>query len=124
MPRSRAPVTNHSGSIFCIHHINGVPFWKSRNKGGSPSGDNRPPQLATIAMKKSTVCTLYLRCWIVESNRRMSNIAAPVVPMNDASTQPIARMMVFVCGVALRSPRIQIPPVVTKSAISNKINGT
>ena len=61
---------------------------------------------------------------MVANNRRISNIAAPVVPMNDANTQPMARMMVLVVGVAFKSPRIQIPPVVTNSAISNKMNGT
>ena len=54
----------------------------------------------------------------------MSNMAAPVVPMNDASTQPIAMMIVLVVGVAFRSPRIQMPPVVTNRAISNRMNGT
>ena len=52
---SRPPVTSHSMAMFCIHHMNGVPFWNRRNNGGSPSGDSRPPQLATIAMKNSTV---------------------------------------------------------------------
>ena len=54
----------------------------------------------------------------------MSNIAAPVVPMNEASAQPIAKMMVLVVGVAFKSPRIQIPPVVTNRAINRRINGT
>ena len=104
--------------------MNEAPFWNSRNKGGSPRGDNRPPQLATMAIKKSTVCILYLRCEMVCNTKRINSMAAPVVPMNEANSQPIPRITVLVAGFATRSPLIQIPPVVTNSAIRSKMKGT
>ena len=55
---------------------------------------------------------------------RMSSIAAPVVPIQLASTVPIKRMAVFTIGDPRREPLRQIPPAAVKSAASNMINGT
>ena len=52
------PVKSHAGHIVA-NQPNTAPRKKSMNKGGSPSGVNKPPQLAHKAMKNKTVCTLY-----------------------------------------------------------------
>ena len=75
-------------------------------------------------MKKRTVCILYLRCEMVCNTKRISSMAAPVVPINEAKSQPMPRMMVLVIGFATRSPLMQMPPVVTNSAINSKMKGT
>jgi hypothetical protein len=60
--------------------------------------------LATIRIVKTTVWTRWARSRLVLSSGRMSSIAAPVVPMKDAMTPPMARKIVLLRGVARRSP--------------------
>ncbi len=74
-------------------------------------------------MKKSMVCVLCVRCLLMFIIKRMSSIAAPVVPMNDASRNPTARIKVFIFGVASISPSIAMPPVTTNSEQSRIMNG-
>ena len=52
----------------------------------------------------------------------MSSIAAPVVPMNEASTPPTARKIVLLRGVALMSPTRKIPPEATKRLPMSMMN--
>lgn len=71
---------------------------------------------------KITVCALRLRSALVLRIGRMSSIAAPVVPMNEAMTAPAARKVVLIRGVARRSPARKMPPETTKSASSRVMN--
>jgi len=57
-------------------------------------------------------------------SRRMRSMAAPVVPMKEASTQPRAMMRVLVVGVARMSPLMQMPPVVVNRAMRRRMKGT
>ena len=60
-----------------------------------------------------TVCLTRFRSRLVWSKGRISTIEAPVVPMTEARIEPVARKAVLVSGVASRSPRSSIPPVIT-----------
>lgn len=83
-----------------------------------------PPLLATIRIVKITVCTLIFRSLLIFSSGRISSIAAPVVPMKDAITPPIASTMVLFFGVGRMSPFRKSPPETTKSANSSMMNCT
>src|SRR5439155_1601842 len=61
--------------------------------------------LDTRKMKNTIVWRTCVRSRLVCSNGRIRSIEAPVVPMNEASTDPSARNPVFVIGVASMSPR-------------------
>ena len=111
----------HIGSSLNVQ-VNGTPRRKPMNSGGSPSGVSMPPLLATIRIVKTTVCTLILRSWLMFSSGRINSIAAPVVPMKDAITAPIAKTMVLFFGVARMSPFRKSPPETTKSANSSMMN--
>ena len=50
-------------------------------------------------------------------------MAAPVVPMNDANTVPMARMPVFSAGVPTSEPLIRTPPEMVNRANSRMMNG-
>jgi hypothetical protein len=75
-------------------------------------------------MKNTTVCPTCLRSELVSSSGRMSNIAAPVVPMKLASNPPIAMKAVFVSGWAGKSPLMRIPPQIVYRANSSTMKGT
>ena len=75
-------------------------------------------------MKKITVCTTWRRSLLVCSSGRISSIEAPVVPMSDATIDPIARNAVFTSGVASRSPSICTPPEITNRLPSSVMNDT
>jgi hypothetical protein len=102
--------------------VKGTPRSIPRKSGGSPSGVSRPPQLAATKMAKMTVWALYRRSLLVFSSGRISSIAAPVVPMNDAASPPTARKIVLLRGVARMSPFRKSPPETTNSASSSTMN--
>ena len=81
-----------------------------------------PPQLATTKIVKRTVWTRWTRSLFVASRGRISSIAAPVVPTNEARTPPTARKAVLLRGVALMSPSRWMPPETVKSAKSRTMN--
>ena len=72
-----------------------------------------PPMFETRKMKKMTVCLTRVRSRLVWRSARIRSIEAPVVPMHDASREPVARNAEFTSGVAGRSPRMRIPPEIT-----------
>src|SRR5260364_63203 len=100
-----------------------TPFRKPRNKGGSPSGVNAPPILATSKIKKITTCTVCRRLSFARSNGRISSIAAPVVPITPASSVPRAISPVSMTGEPCRLPRTHKPPATIYSAISRIMKG-
>ena len=53
----------------------------------------------------------------------MSSMAAPVVPMIEASIAPMPRNAVLTAGFALRSPVIRMPPVTANRPPSSMMNG-
>ena len=61
-------------------------------------GNKQPPQLQTMKMKKTTVCLTCLRSRLVSSKGRISSMAAPVVPIRLANTEPMAMNVVLVTG--------------------------
>ncbi len=83
---------------------NGTPRRKPRKRGGSPSGVKRPPMLLTRKMKKTMTCALFFRQAFALSTVRMRIIDAPVVPMNDAITVPMARSATFERGRPAEPP--------------------
>ena len=84
---------------------------KPRNSGGSPSGVSAPPILATRKMKKMITCCLWVRQALARMIGRMSNMAAPVVPTQLASTVPTSNKAVFTMGVPTRRPLSTMPPL-------------
>ncbi|MNZ98420.1 hypothetical protein D3C78_1177020 [compost metagenome] len=87
-----------------------TPLRKPRNSGGSPSGVSPPPMLATRKMKNTTTCTRCLRLSLARSSGRIISIAAPVVPISEASSTPMASNAVFSCGEPCRLPHTRMPP--------------
>ena len=75
-------------------------------------------------MKITIVWWTCVRSRLACSNGRISSIEAPVVPMNEASTDPSASNPVFVIGVASRSPLSKMPPEITKSPARRTMNET
>ncbi len=75
-------------------------------------------------MKKMTVCLTRVRSRLVWSTGRIRSMEAPVVPRNEARTDPMARKAVLVSGVASRSPVRRIPPAITKRPARRMMNET
>ena len=101
-----------------------TPFKNPKNKGGSPNGVKEPPILATKNIKKTTVCTLYLRFWFARIRGRINNIAAPVVPIQLASSVPIKIINTLTMGFPTRLPLSRTPPEIVNNANNRIINGT
>ena len=76
----------------------------------------------TRKMKNTTMCTGDLRHSFALSRGRMRSIPAPVVPMNEASTEPMSRMSVLTMGVPTRVPLSRIPPEIMNSAARSAMN--
>ena len=100
-----------------------TPFKKPKNKGGSPSGVKEPPILATRNIKKTTTWTLFLRCLFAFINGLISNIAAPVVPIQLAKKVPIKIIARFTKGVPTKEPVNLTPPDIVNSANNKIIKG-
>ena len=100
-----------------------TPFKKPKNKGGSPSGVNAPPIFATKNIKNIIICVLCFRNLFALIKGRISNIAAPVVPIQEANKKPIKRNKEFILGVPTKLPFILMPPEITKRAPISIING-
>ena len=79
--------------------------------------------LATRKMKKITVWALCRRSLFARSRGRMSSIAAPVVPIQDASSVPITMIVVLTPGEPRSEPRTKIPPPIVKRAASRMMKG-
>jgi hypothetical protein len=109
------PFVNSHSRNKLKNQANGAPRRYIINKGGSPSGVKSPPQFATIPIKNKIVWTLNSLSLFVWITGLIRSIAAPVVPINDASIAPIARKRVFMEGFASISPVRNIPPVMVKS---------
>ena len=75
-------------------------------------------------MKKTTTWTLCFRQALARNNGRISNIAAPVVPIQLAKDVPIAMIIVLTAGDPRSEPFKQIPPAAVNKADSKTINGT
>ena len=100
-----------------------TPFRKPRNSGGSPSGVSAPPIFDTRKMKKTKTWILCFRSSLARITGRISSIEAPVVPIQPASTVPMASKVVFIDGEPCMLPLMWIPPVTVNSASSNTMNG-
>ncbi len=87
-----------------------TPLRKPTNSGGSPSGLNAPPTLATRMMKKTNTWVLCCREMLARISGRIRIIAAPVVPTMLAITEPSARMAALFQGVPRILPLTKIPP--------------
>src|SRR5260364_252295 len=74
--RIRRRVEERRARFFTVMEIIYIDQIKQRNKGGSPSGVNAPPILATRKIKKITTCTVCRRLSFARSNGRISSIAA------------------------------------------------
>ena len=109
-----AEAASIGGSICVVVQKKLTPLRKPRKRGGSPSGVSDPPIFATRKIKKTTTCT---RCFLQEfalSIGLIISIAAPVVPIQLASTVPIRMRSVFRAGVPVISPLRRIPPAYSK----------
>ena len=100
-----------------------TPLRKPRNSGGSPSGVSAPPMFDTRKMKNTKTWTLCRRSSLARIIGRISSIEAPVVPIQPASTVPIARSAVFIDGEPCRLPLMWMPPVTVNSTSSRMMNG-
>ena len=96
-------IVSHCGQRRSVQS-NGTPFRKPSSSGGSPMGVSRPPQLATIKMKKMTMWATRLRRLFALSSGRISRTEAPVVPSRFASTAPRPSMPVLTSGVPAKEP--------------------
>ena len=103
---------HHTGNVICV-----------TNRGKPIKAKTIGQKNYIEAIKNNTVCTLCSRCLFVANNGRISNIAAPVVPIKLANIHPIAKNKVFTHGLACISPARCIPPVITYNANNNMING-
>ena len=81
-----------------------TPFKKPKNKGGSPKGVKDPPIFATRKIKKTITCTLLARSLFARIIGLISNMAAPVVPIQLANNVPIIIIVVLTIGVPTRDP--------------------
>ncbi len=77
---------------------NGTLLINPISKGGFPTGVSEPPILATIKVKNTIVCTLYVRQWFALISGRIKSTAAPVVPNQLDMIAPIKRIIVFIRG--------------------------
>jgi hypothetical protein len=78
----------------------------------------------TRMMKNTTAWTRCVRFSLALSNGRISNIAAPVVPITLARRAPSARMPVLRPGEPTSVPRKAMPPAIVYSAKRTTRNGT
>jgi len=111
----------HTGVSLNVQ-VNGTPFKKPRNKGGSPSGVRRPPILETRNIKKMYICETFFRHLFIFINGLMRTILAPVVPIKLAKIAPIIRIMEFKRGFPLPEILMTIPPEITNSEPRSIIN--
>src|SRR5205814_1822311 len=118
------PLTNiHSRQSRNVQ-VKGTPRRKPRKSGGSPIGVSKPPPFATTKMKKTKTCAFRRRMELARNSGRMSSIDAPVVPITEASTAPMAISTALRPGVPARVPRTTIPPAMTKRAPSRTMKAT
>ena len=96
-------IASHCGHSLRVQ-LNGTPFRKPSSSGGSPMGVRRPPQFATIKMKKMTMWATRLRPLLARKRGRISKTDAPVVPSTLASTAPSPSMPVLTSGVPASEP--------------------
>ncbi|CWP02824.1 Uncharacterised protein [Neisseria meningitidis] len=113
-----------TGANICLTvHMKSTPLRKPRKSGGSPKGVRPPPMFATRKMKKMTMCTRRVRFWLAFSSGRIISIAAPVVPMIEASAVPTASRAVLSLGVPFKSPQTKMPPEMVYRASSSRMKG-
>ena len=97
---------------------------KAQEQRWVPQWVKEPPMFATRKMKNTIVWTLCLRWWsIARHNGRMSNMAAPVVPIQLARMVPNSKIPVLSMGVPTRRPFNRMPPLTVNSANSKMIKG-
>ena len=80
--------------------------------------------LATRKMKNTTMKVRCRRCWLARKNGRIISMAAPVVPIHEASTVPTTSMRVLTNGVPERRPESRMPPETVYRDQSRMMNGT
>ena len=114
---------NTGGNMCTTVQPKSTPFKKPRKSGGSPKGVKQPPILATRKMKKITTWTLCLRLSLALSSGRIISMAAPVVPIMEARTVPMASKMVLSLAEPCRLPHTRMPPEMVYKASSSKIKG-
>ncbi len=102
---------------------NGTPMRNPRKSGGSPSGVNEPPIFATRKMKKTMTWALCFRHLLALRIVRIRIMAAPVVPIHEATAVPMARRSVFNRGVPFSEPLRWIPPATVNNAQRRMMNG-
>ena len=110
-------------SMAVVGQKKSTPFRNPRKSGGSPSGVSEPPTLATRKMKKTIVWTLCRRQALALMIGRISSIAAPVVPIQLASTVPSSRMPVLTAGEPTSLPVSLMPPATVNRDSSRMMNG-
>ena len=101
-----------------------TPLRNPKNKGGSPSGVREPPMLATRKIKNTTICTLFFLKAFALMRGLIKSIAAPVVPIQLASTVPMNIIQVFKIGVPTKDPFRHTPPEIVKRASRRIMKGT
>ena len=107
--------------LYLKGHINGTPFRKPENNGGSPIGDKHPPMLQTINIKKTILYGFILFLFIFMYGF-IKSIAAPVVPIIFASIAPQSRIIVLTNGVPVLLIFRLIPPEITYKTTIKIIN--
>ena len=110
-------------NIILVVQKNLIPSKKPKNKGGSPKGVNAPPMFATRNIKKTIVCTLYLRHLFALIIGRIKRMEAPVVPIHDAKAVPNKIKQEFNFGVPTKFPFICIPPDIVNKENNKIIKG-
>ena len=123
MINNRIDTRSIGSIIILVVQKKSTPFRNPKNSGGSPKGVSAPPILATRKIKNTIVCTVCSLQIFARNTGRIKSIAAPVVPIQDASIVPINISIVLLCGVPGNLPFILIPPDIVYSEISRIING-
>ena len=100
-----------------------TPFKKPINNGGSPKGVREPQILATKNIKNIIICVLLFLHIFALIKGLINNIAAPVVPIQEANNVPIRINTELNLGVPTKLPLKTIPPEIVNSAKSKTING-
>ena len=77
----------------------------------------------TRKMKNTKTWILCRRSSLARIMGRISSIDAPVVPIQPASTVPIASRAVFIDGEPWMLPFMWMPPVTVNSAVNRTMNG-
>ena len=117
-------VTNNIGmSKFLVVQKKSTPFKKPKNNGGSPNGVKEPPIFATKNIKNTNICTFFFRHLFALINGRISNIDAPVVPIQEAIPVPMSKNITFNLGEPTNDPFSLIPPEIVNNANNNIMNG-